>query len=246
MPEGYAESKDRRDVSLLQALILQWREPQTDKVLSRNVVPDFTNRAQTGLGVELMHFIATSIAEKGFKKRVGMLGHDIPVVVRESVDSPLRGEALKVWQERVSEEEGFPPVRVNTDADMFMSLGNGHFYQALNLFDCEGRGINEDRIYRIGKDEALKEAINDGVPSIVLKQHTPRPVRSKIAALLNSKREFHWTLGEDGQVDVNVLPEEDRTYCSQFEWLSKGMDAEQVNCLVRTHLRITDSKRIMG
>jgi hypothetical protein len=71
-------------------------------------------------------------------------------------------------------------------------------------------------------------------------------VRSKIAELLNSKREFHWTLGEDGQVDLAVDAQEDKSHCSQFEWLSKGMDAEQVNCLVRTHLKITDSKRILG
>lgn len=54
-----------------------------------------------------------------------------------------------------------------------------------------------------------------------------------------------WTLDEDGTVDTgNSI--ENTDYCSHFEWLSKGMDAEQVNCLVRTHLGIKDSKRILG
>jgi hypothetical protein len=246
MPEGYAESRDKRDVAMLQALMSQWREPETVRVLSRNVLPDFVNRAQTGLGVELVHFVATSIAEKGFKKRIGRHGHDIPVVVREPIDSPFHAEALKVWSERVAEEEGFPPIRVDPSAEFFTSLGNGHFFQALNLFACECGGINTDRVYRIGGDTALREAIEAGVPSIVLKHQTPKPVRSKIAELLNSKREFHWTLGEDGQVDLSDQLQEDTSYCLQFEWLSKGMDSEQVNCLVRTHLGITQSKRIMG
>merc|ERR1712100_12117 len=129
------------------------------------------------------------------------------------------------------EEEGFPPVRADPSKELFTSLGNGHFFQALNLFDCGCQGINENRVYRIGKDADLREAVEQGVPSIVLKHQTPKPVRSKIAELLNTKREFHWNLGEDGQVDFNAGPEEDTSYCSQFEWLSKGMDAEQVNCL---------------
>jgi len=245
MPEGYAESKDRRDCGLLQALISQWREAETSKIRSRSVVPDFVNRAQTGLGVELVHYVATSIAEKGFQKRVGRQGHDIPVVVREPPDSPFSAEAIKTWTEKKGEEEGFPPIRVDASQDIFTSLGNGHFFQALNLIDCECAGINETRTYKVGSDSALRTAIDEGVISIVLKHQTPRPVRSKIAELLNSKREFHWTLGDDGQVDINNTLE-DKSYCSQFEWLSKGMDAEQVNCLVRVHLGIKESKRIVG
>lgn len=244
--EGWAKSKDKRDVGLLRALISQWREPLTSKIRSRDVLPDFVNRSQTGIGVELMHYVATCMAERGFMKRVGSQGHDIPVVVREPPGSVFREEALKTWSSRVAEEDGFPPVLVDQSKEFFTSLGNGHFFQALNLFFTESRGINQDRIYTIGEDKALKEAIEEGVPSLVLKHETPRPVRSKIAELLNSKREFHWTLTEDGQVDVNVDPEEDTNYCSQFEWLSKGMDAEQVNCLVRVHLGIKDSKRIVG
>lgn len=246
MPPGYAGSKDREEVTLLAALVQQWREPTTSRVCSWQVVPDFTNRAQTGLGVELMHFVATSMAEKGFQKRVGGHGHDIPVVVREPPNSPFHAEALSIWKKRVGEEPGFPPVRAREDQELFTSLGNGHFFQSLNLFATECRNINDDsRGYRIGADAPLREAIERGVPSVVLRHECPRPVRAKIAALLNSKREFFWTLSEDGSVDVSSM-KENTEYCSQFEWLSKGMDAVQVDCLVRTHLKVKDSKRIQG
>eukprot|EP00933_Yihiella_yeosuensis_P024050 TRINITY_DN18654_c3_g1_i1.p1 TRINITY_DN18654_c3_g1~~TRINITY_DN18654_c3_g1_i1.p1 ORF type:complete len:467 (+),score=117.52 TRINITY_DN18654_c3_g1_i1:124-1524(+) len=247
MPSGYATEKDAKDVALLSALIGQYREDSstTVKILSRQVVPDFTNRAQTGLGVELMHYIATQMKEKGFKKRKGRDGHDIPVVVREPPGTDFNEEALAVWKERVAEEEGFPPVRVDEKQELFTSLGNGHFFQALNLFATEWSAINGSGRYIIGSDKLLAEAINEGVPGVVLKHDTPRAVRAKIAELLNSKREFQWTLGEDGKVDFSD-PAENTAYCSQFEWLSKGMDAEQVNCLVRTHLGIKESKRIAG
>lgn len=166
--------------------------------------------------------------------------------MREPPGSAVREEALSLWKSRVAEEEGFPPVRVQNDEDLFTSLGNGHFFQALNLFDSQHHAINENRTYTVGQDQDLAEALATGVPSIILKHACPRPVRAKIASLLNAKREYQWTLHEDGTVDTTVIPEENKGYCSQFEWLSKGMDAFQVDCLVRTHLKITDSKRIMG
>jgi hypothetical protein len=240
--------KDSQDCALLQALISQWRE--ADKALPRvrppTVVPDVTNRAQTGLGVELVHFVASNIRERGFKKRQGSEGHDIPVLVREPPCSKMHEEALSLWGQRVKEEDGFPPICAKVDEDLFTSLGNGHFFQALNLFACGRQGINDGgRSYEVGSDANLAEAIDTGVPSIVLKHETPRPVRAKIAELLNSKRDFMWTLGVDGTVDVSNF-QENTSYCSQFEWMSKGMDAVQVNCLVRSHLGIKDSKRIMG
>jgi len=237
--------KDAKDIALLSALISQWRETDLCRIRSRLVVPDITNRAQTGLGVELMHFVASSMQAKGFQKRKGTQGHDIPVVVREPPGDFFHSEALRIWRERVAEEEGFPPVRATDEEEIFTSLGNGHFFQALNCFACQHPRINEEGCYNVGQDANLSDALEAGVPSIVLRHETPRPVRAKIAELLNSKREFMWTLGEDGKVDVSKL-EENTSYCSQFEWLSKGMDAEQVNCLVRTHLGIKDSKRIQG
>lgn len=245
---GYAGAKDAEEVGLLQELLSEFREPELCRVRSAQVVPDFTNRAETGLGVELVHYIAKSFKKHGFQKRQGQHGHDIPVVVREPPGSDFHGEALRIWKKRAGEEEGFPEVRAKSDEELFTSLGNGHFFQALNLYACAWKAINDptDQYrYRVEEDAALREAIEDGVPSIVLHHDTPKRVRAKIAALLNSKREFSWTLQPDGSVDVSKM-EESTDYCSQFEWLTKGMDAVQVDCLVRTHLKITDSHRIQG
>lgn len=218
-------SKDEGGVELLQTLILQWREPGMRRVHSSKVVPDVINRENTGIAVELVHYIAVSMREKGFKKRHETTGHDVPVVVYEPPGTDSHRESLDVWKERVAEENGFPPVRINDDEDMFTSLGNGHFFQALNLFACQWQALNGSGKYAVGHDEGLRDAVALGVSSIVLKPDTPRPVRARIALLLNSKADFLWTTGVDGNVDVSSV--EMRTaYTTQFERMSKHIPGE--------------------
>jgi len=130
------KSNDAEDLEILQTLLTQWREPGLHSVRSCQVVPDLTNRDGTGVGVELVHFVALSMREKGFQKRRGTKGHDIPVVTREPPRSAFYATALAAWKEKVAEDEGFPPVRIESEQEMFTSLGNGHFFQALNLYDC--------------------------------------------------------------------------------------------------------------
>lgn len=234
-------------VEILQTLLGQWREPVLQLVRSCHVVPDFTNRDGTSLGVEHVHYVANSFREHGFRKRQGTVGHDIPVVVREPPGSVSHQDALRAWKEKVAEEEGFPPVRIRSDEEMFTSLGNGHFFQALNLYACKCKEINAEGQYIVWPDPNFSEAISLGVPSIVLIHDTPRPVRAKIAKLLNTKREFLWTLGDDGNVDLSIKPKENQAYCKQFECMSKHLDAVQVNSLVRSHSRKgQNSKRIQG
>ena len=133
----------------------------------------------------------------------------------------------------------------------------------------EWKAINDDVHYSVGSDSLLEEALKEGrektsvcaegasrcsdclsilaqgVASVILRHSTPRPVRAKIAELLNAKRErsglqaiacasrgrrrafcllelrFQWTLNEDGTVDTGSSLE-NTDYCSQFEWLSQG------------------------
>jgi len=125
----------------------------------------------------------------------------------------------------VTEEHGFPPVRINDDQDMFTSLGNGHFFQALNLYDCQWPALNGSGKYDVGNDKELRDAIVQGVPSIVLKSNTPKPVRAKIALLLNSQCDFLWTLGVNGNVDVTSV-QESNEYKTQFEKMSKHIPGE--------------------
>ena len=74
--------------------------------------------------------------------------HWMPVVSERQRPATLvfEAEALRVWRARVADEEavaevsgstgrgvprqGFPPVRVQDDEEIFTSLGNGHFFQA--------------------------------------------------------------------------------------------------------------------
>jgi len=246
LDQAMPAANDAQDVELLVTLISQYREPELQLVRPCRVVPDFTNREGTGIGVEHTHFVALSIRDQGFKKRRGTEGHDIPIVVREPPSSVFHGEALRAWKEKVAEDEGFAPVRITAEEEMFTSLGNGHFFQALKLYDCEWSAINGKGKYVVGQDTSLAEAISVGVPSIVLIHTTPRPVRAKISKFLNSKRDLRWTLQDDGTVDMTEPMKEDTSYCNQFESMSKHLDAVQLNSLVRTHLGVHDSKRIEG
>jgi len=67
--------------------------------------------------------------------------------------------------------------------------------------------------------------------------------RETISKLLNSKREFKWSVDEKGNLDIQSA-EEDTSTCKQFEALSKVLDAVELNCLVRAELGVKDSKRI--
>eukprot|EP00747_Dinoflagellata_sp_TGD_P123519 gnl/TRDRNA2_/TRDRNA2_173831_c0_seq2.p1 gnl/TRDRNA2_/TRDRNA2_173831_c0~~gnl/TRDRNA2_/TRDRNA2_173831_c0_seq2.p1 ORF type:complete len:465 (-),score=105.12 gnl/TRDRNA2_/TRDRNA2_173831_c0_seq2:139-1533(-) len=240
-------NKDKEELELLNKIISEWREPGMQIVPPRKVIPDFSNRAHTGLSVEHVHYLACSFRDKGFQKRVGDRGHDIPVVVRQPKDSDLGQKSIKNWREKLKEEDGFPPPehyeRLFKEDLLFTSLGNGHFNQALNLFLNECKSIYGDQPYRIGKDQALGEAVQQGVSSIVLRGDIPLRERETVSRLLNSKREYHWKVSPDGSVDISDA-NEDTKQCKQFEALSKVLDAVELNCLVRCELDIKDSKRI--
>lgn len=58
-------------------------------MLPSRVVPDSTNRENTGISVLHMHYIAVSMQTKGFIPRDDLTGegHDIPFLVREKTFS---------------------------------------------------------------------------------------------------------------------------------------------------------------
>jgi hypothetical protein len=238
--------RDLAEAKMLNDLIHSFMEEELILVKPNTVIPDFTNRGQTGLSLEHAHFIANSMMKDGFKCRgkSGDHGHDIPVVVREGPGSETAGKAIQNWKKRLLEDKGFAPWYLNTQEEFFTSLGNGHFYQALNLIRMGCPNIYQPgKNYDIGADRALRDAIENGVTCVVLTQDVPLKVRAKIAELLNSKREYRWSVDEDGAIEIGTLAEiNDR--CSQFEALSKVLDAQELNCLVRNHLGITDSERI--
>jgi len=213
----------------------------------RLVIPDFSNRGHTGLSVEHVHYLATSFKEKGFQKRKGNQGHDIPVLVMEPSSSELGKKSIANWRSKLEDEPGFPPKdhyeRLFSQQILYTSLGNGHFNQALNLFGNECESIYGGKRYTVDADAALREAIEQGVSSIVLTGDIPLRERETISRLLNSKREYKWNVKEDGSVNI-LDASEDLGTCKQFEALSKVLDAVELNCLVRSELGVRNSVRV--
>jgi len=241
------KQRDKEELALLNKLINEYRLPGLMKVPPRKVIPDFSNRGHTGLSVEHVHYLATSFKEKGFQVRDGNKGHDVPVLVKQPRNSDLGQKSIENWRSKVKDEPGFPPMehyeRLFKQDELFTSLGNGHFNQALNLFFCESKSIYKDAKYTVGADFALKEAVYQGVTAVVLKPDIPLRERETISRLLNSKREYKWNVREDGSVDI-LDAEEDTSTCKQFEAMSKVLDAVELDCLVRSELGVKDSHRI--
>lgn len=244
---GDDPERDRKELELLNRLFEEYREPVMARVPPRSVIPDYSNRGHTGLSVEHVHYLAKSFRDKGFIKRQGNTGHDIPVLVRENPLSELGKRSIQNWREKIDEEPGFPPKanyeRLFKKPEFFTSLGNGHFNQALNLFFAQSGDIYGNSKYEIGNDQNLKEAVMSGVDSLVLNSSIPLRDRETISRLLNSKREFKWNVNPDGTLNVADAAE-DKTQCKQFEAMSKVLDATELNCLVRAELGVTDSHRI--
>eukprot|EP00929_Paragymnodinium_shiwhaense_P000233 TRINITY_DN100485_c0_g1_i1.p1 TRINITY_DN100485_c0_g1~~TRINITY_DN100485_c0_g1_i1.p1 ORF type:complete len:585 (-),score=170.12 TRINITY_DN100485_c0_g1_i1:579-2231(-) len=240
--------RDLAEAKMLNDLIQQFMEPHLKVVPPVKVIPDFTNRGQTGLSLEHVHYLATNMTDNGFIPRTKDKGHDIPVLVRECPDGETAQKAVSQWKQRITEDKGFAPWFLNEREEFFTSLGNGHFYQALNAIRTNVESIYKKdgeapKYYSIGRDTNLKHAVEVGVESIILSHTTPLKVRSKISELLNSKREYRWTVDEDGAVEIGTLEEIDDR-CTQFEALSKVLDAQELNCLVRNHLGVKDGDRV--
>jgi len=246
-------------------LITKWREnadSHLPRVCSKLVIPDCSNRGQTGLSVEHVHYVASSFKKHGFIPRTedvaasiretksgnGRKPHDIPVLVRESAQSVLGKRSIENWRRRVISENGFPPItfyeqNAFSRAQFYTSLGNGHFNQALNLFSTESANIYGAHRYEIAGDRNLENAIERGVPSIVLKSDIPLQDREEIAFGLNAKFDFKWKISDCGHVDVSSASESQDRY-TQFEAMSKVLDAVELDCLVRSELGVKTSHRV--
>ena len=143
--------RDAAELKLLNDLISKWRLPGVAKVPPRKVIPDFSNRGHTGLSVEHVHYLATSFKEKGFQKRQGNEGHDIPVLVLECSESDLGRKSIENWRQKLADEQGFAPQahyeRLFGKKELYTSLGNGHFNQALALKGVSIIGIADMRMF---------------------------------------------------------------------------------------------------
>lgn len=92
------------------------------------------------------------------------------------------------------------PPRPRTPPQWFCSLGNSHFFGALNLFRTNWTSIFTGRRYAISpNDPALRQAVHSGVESVVLRWDTPRAARKEISLLLNKCHDAKWAISETGE-----------------------------------------------
>jgi hypothetical protein len=242
---------EREAVSKLNELIQRWREGPAKPVRSCDICPDWSNRAETGLSVDHVHYVATMMATDGFKSRRRQKegtqdfqgrAHDVPVLVREVADSQRGRDTMEKWRRAIAETPEFPPFLLDGTKQFFCSLGNGHFSQALNLFRTESPNKWDGRPYLVGDDEALQEALDDGVESVILSPEMPMSDRRFVSEMLNKANGRKWLVSDDGQIHVDAEGTAEMAG-SQFEALSKVLDAEELSVLVRLKLHVDSDGR---
>jgi hypothetical protein len=120
--------------------------------------------------------------------------------------------------------------------------------QALNLFRLSWPNIlagNKAPARHVvpPADAALRDAIDNGVPSVILRPETPRSVRMEISLLLNQTHLQKWDV--DAQGRAFALPVEPELpgarKISQFEAISKVCDSEMLGSLLRGKLGIDET-----
>lgn len=261
-PKDWSLMPEAEKIYHFNEVLESWREPGIVPIQPSRVIPDTTNRSNTGLSVEHVHYIATKIVKEGFQPRSGSgetsQGHDIPILIRESVDSNLGAESLTKWKRQLDEQAGFPrlqlfgknkPTPSDPHHEFFTSLGNGHFFQALNVFGTNHECIWPDIAtggrwhFDVGDDVKLRRAVLNGVPAVVLSGRIPRRARKFLSEVLNSSFGFRWNVDEEtGGATLNSDVSIEATQASAFESLSKSLDAHELGLLVRQKIGISTSR----
>ena len=276
-----AMSEDDK-IAKMNDLITRWRLPGLVRVQPSQVIPDTTNRENTGLSTVHVHYIACKMESDGFQPRGTPNGHDLPIVVQENCESALGLESLMRWQAALVESKGVlasrlppytPPASAAYASDastaaaalsaasasvassassastsspyppFFTSLGNGHFFQALNLFGARHRCLfaedGEDRRYRTDQDPLLRVAVERGVECVVLGPGMTHADRKFVSQMLNSAFEYQMVVerGAEGRVviDRSVRKGKEPT---MFEAMTKNADSYELGALVTQHMKL--------
>lgn len=253
------------DVSKMNKIIRKWRVPGFVRVRPRSVIPDTSNRVNTGLSAVHVHWIATQITLNGFDKRDNELGtgHDIPVLVAESSNTELGVESLEKWTKLSQSDTKFPQIQFSETDPFFCSLGSGHFFQSLNVIGekqkcmfalgemsetSAGAYISDNQIgdaqvpaqYAFEGDQNLQEALEEGVDSIVLKPGISLAERNFVSLLHNNLFEYPWKVTQNGEIEIDrAHPKE----ASTWEFVSKKSDAWELEELLKLRLRLQSRRR---
>lgn len=228
----------------------RYREKGFKHVKPCQVIPDTTNRGNTGLSGNHAHYIACKMSDEGFSPRKGngpsARGHDLPLLVREGFDTVNGRESWRKWKHQIDMEPGVFATPSGGRSRFFTSLGNGHFFAALNLFDSNASCLwDRSRIYTVGSDVHLRSALRNGVRSIVLRRDIPRRERRFLSEVLNSSFTFSWDVATDGSARITHAPKlsDHKGEVSQFEALSKSLDSFELDALITQHRRLEAKRR---
>ena len=263
-----APARDGRDaaratVDELNRLLAAYADsPRVRRVRCRDVVPDGTNREHTGVSLEHAHAIALSMCRDGFDAR-----HETPVVVRTSAAELFASDAYGRWVRFCAENRAATPPPLRADADetraslvsraLYTTLGSSHLNVALRLVETDTPSVFGADVRlgeALGRDAALRDAVELGLRSVVLTPETPRAARKRVSLLLNrAALDGFEVRAEDG---VCVLIDDERVTngtngtsharaserttgrgetrgLSLFQSLSRTLDAEELSALVR-------------
>jgi len=256
-----APARDGRDaaratVDELNRLLAAYADsPRVRRVRCRDVVPDGTNREHTGVSLEHAHAIALSMCRDGFDAR-----HETPVVVRTSAAELFASDAYGRWVRFCAENRAATPPPLRADADetraslvsraLYTTLGSSHLNVALRLVETDTPSVFGADVRlgeALGRDAALRGAVELGLRSVVLTPETPRAARKRVSLLLNrAALDGFEVRAEDG---VCVLIDDERVTTngtsharpvvgetrglSLFQSLSRTLDAEELSALVR-------------
>jgi hypothetical protein len=146
----------------------------------------------------------------------------------------LSREGLDKWRDR-SQLRGFPRCELDEAENVFyLSLGNGHFFQALNLFRASTPSVlpGTPPVWILPPGPStLRRAVEDGVPSVVLRREMPLKDRHELSALLNSTHRRKWEVNRFGV--CYAMPPNVAVKPSMFEAISKVCDADMLGQIVR-------------
>ena len=280
-------------ISTMNRLIEMWREPALSLVCPALVVPDTTNRENTGLSPVHVHYIACRMEADGFQTRGLSGGHELPIVVRENTSSRLGAESVAKWHVAVKDAQGafppppagpllgtvapLPPVPAGNESlpcliqgihkdrmcdvpsghsHFFTSLGNGHFFQALNLFGhshpclfadeaggvATSDGAYSQRRYDVGSDRALRFAVDSGVQCVILRAGISERARKFISRMLNSAFEYEWRVDGSGRVYLDRAVKKTKAV-SLFEGMTKNADSFELGALVTQHMKLQAERK---
>ena len=224
-------------VERLNAHLTRWRvDDGLVRVRPSSTFPDGTNRGGVagGISIEHAHGIALDILKRGFD-----VDHDVPVVVRTRGEVLESDEGYGRWRAFARANEGVTP-RANAEGGTgraHATLGSSHFMLAMKLIEFDvgsvfGRGIRYGEAKQ--RDAGVREAIELGVPSVVLREETPARVRRYISVALNRSEDVGFKLCREMGVALRISRDRESVReLTVFEALSRTLDAEELSSLAR-------------